>query len=220
MEAVIFDVDGTLIDSVDLHAKAWQEAFKKFGKHFSYLDCRNQIGKGGNELLPHFLSEKEIHQFGEELKAFRSDLFKKQYMHQVKPFPDVQKLFALIKERGKKIALGSSSTQDDLSFYVNLLKIEKYLDATTNADDVEKAKPHPDIFQIALSKMNITAKRAVVVGDTPYDIEAAAKANVKTIGFLSGGFEEKILDDAGAIKIYEGPSDLLNNYYKSPIETE
>ena len=218
MDAVIFDIDGTLTDSVDLHAKAWQEAFAKFGKKFSYEACREQIGKGGNELMPEFLTDKEIHQFGEELKSFRSELFKSRYINLVKPFPGVRELFSQIKERGKKLALGSSCSKSDLEFYVKLLKIEDLIDVTTNADDVERTKPHPDIFQIALQRLKMTAKHALVVGDSPYDVEAAAKAGMSTIAFLSGGFPKELLASAGAQTFYDGPSDLLTNYFKSPIE--
>ena len=114
-----FDIDGTLVDSVDLHARAWQEAFKKFGKEIPFAEVRRQIGKGGDQLLPVFFSKKELDEFGEEMEEYRGELFKKEYMSRVKAFPKVRELFERIKADGKKIALASSAKKDELSTYKN-----------------------------------------------------------------------------------------------------
>src|ERR1044072_5255802 len=124
LKAVIFDVDGTLIDSVDLHARAWQEAFAHFGKQFEYERVRYQIGKGGGQMMPVFLSKEELEEFGEELEKYRGELFKSKYLPQVKGFPRVRELFQRVKEEGLKIALASSARGDELKTYKQLARIE------------------------------------------------------------------------------------------------
>lgn len=217
-KAVIFDVDGTLVDSVDLHARAWQEAFAHFGKHFDFERVRSQIGKGGDQLMPVFLSEAELDEFGEELEKYRGELFKREYLPRVKGFPRVRELFQRVKDEGLQIALASSAKGEELQAYKKLARIEDLVEEETSADDAEKSKPHPDIFEAALERLgDVQPSEAIVVGDTPYDAEAASKAGVKTVGLLSGGFPEKDLRAAGCIRIYKDPADLLANYDSSPL---
>ncbi|PYT00594.1 MAG: HAD family hydrolase [Acidobacteria bacterium] len=218
IEAVIFDVDGTLVDSVDLHARAWQEAFARFGKQIPYERVRYQIGKGGDQLMPVFLSKEELEEFGEELEKYRGELYKREYMPRVRAFPRVRELFERIQRDGKRIALASSAKGDELKTYKKLAGIEDLVEEETSKDDAEKSKPHPDIFEAALARLGgPPASRVIVVGDTPYDAEAAGKAGLKTIGFLSGGFPEQDLRAAGCIRIYEDAADLLARYDSSPI---
>src|SRR5262247_666359 len=117
IEAVIFEIDGTIIDSVDGHTKAWQAAFQKYGKPLSYDKIRGQIGKGGDQLMPVFLSKDELNEFGEELDKYRAQLFKREYLPHVKPFPKVRQLFERIRQDGKKIMLASSAKEDELESY-------------------------------------------------------------------------------------------------------
>src|SRR3954470_10350407 len=124
IKAVIFDVDGTLVDSVDLHARAWQEAFAHFGKHLDFERVRSQIGKGGDQLMPVFLSEEELAEFGEELEKYRGELFKREYLSQVKGFPAVRELFQRVKAEGLQIALASSAKGDELKTYKKIADIE------------------------------------------------------------------------------------------------
>lgn len=216
--AVIFDVDGTLIDSVDFHARAWQEIFKQYGKEISFEDVRGQIGKGGDQLLPVFFSKEELDDFGEDMEKARGELFKSKYMSQIKPFPQVRELFERIRKDGKQIALASSAVKEELEQYKKLLNISDLLAGDTNADDAEKSKPHPDIFEAALNEIgNPPVEEVIVIGDTPYDAEAAGKADLQTIGVLSGGFPEKQLTDAGCIAIFRDPADLLARYDESPL---
>src|ERR1700685_4084307 len=116
-EAVIFDIDGTLLDSVDLHAQAWQEAFRHFGHEIPFQEIRSQIGKGGDQLLPVFLSEQELKEKGEPLQEYRGRLFKEKYLHRVKPFPGVRDLFQKIKSNGQQAALASSAKGDELKVF-------------------------------------------------------------------------------------------------------
>ena len=208
--AVIFDIDGTLVNSVDAHARAWQEAFAKFGKEISFERIRHQIGKGGDQLLPVFLSEDELADFGEELDHFRCDLFKRQYLPELSGFPKVRKLFEALRGAGSRIALASSAKGDELAHYQRLTHIEDLVDAETSADDLEQSKSRPDIFQAALRKLGSPPLDAVVVvGDTPYDAIAARRAGLHTIGVLCGGFPERELREAGCVEIYRDPADLL-----------
>ena len=215
IKAFIFDIDGTLIDSNDFHAEAWQKAFIKFGKKISFEKIRMQIGKGADTLLPEFLTEKEIEEFGDEIADKRGEIFKKEYMPHVKPFPKVRELFEKIKADGIKIALASSSNEDEVEEYKKIANIEDLVEKSTSSDDAEDSKPEPDIFQAALKLLgNPAPENVLVVGDTPYDAEAATKANLKIIGVLCGGFPENDLRDKGCLEIFQNPADLLRNYYK------
>src|ERR1051325_9864680 len=120
IRAAIFDIDGTLVDSVDLHAKAWQEAFRRFGRDIPYEEVRYQIGKGGDQLMPVFFSEEELRRFGKELEEYRGRLFKEKYLPEVKGFPQVRELFERILSDGKRIVLASSAKGDELQTYKKL----------------------------------------------------------------------------------------------------
>ena len=220
IEAVIFDLDGTLVDSNELHVASWERAFRHFGKRFSLDQLRQHIGKGSDQYLPEFLNEEEMKRFGKELDEYRSELFTKEYLPRVKPFPKVRELFERIKSDGKRIALATSSKTSESKIYKKLLHIEDLIDAETNADDAEKSKPCPDIFEAALHKLDDPSpNEAIVVGDTRYDVEAALKVGLKTIGVLCGGSSEQTLRSAGAIAFYRDPADLLEHYDTSPIAT-
>ncbi|MEE7447329.1 HAD family hydrolase [Methylobacterium radiotolerans] len=218
MRAVIFDIDGTLLDSVDLHARAWVEAFAHFGVTTDFADVRRQIGKGGDELMPVFLSEERIEREGETIEAYRSDLFKRRYLSEVRPFPGVRPLFEHIRSAGLKIALASSGKRSEVEHYTEILEIGDLVDVATSSDDADRSKPHPDIFEAALEKLDGVAPDAIiVVGDTPYDAEAAAKAGLRTVGLLCGGFPEADLTAAGCVAIYRDPQDLLDRFAQSPL---
>ena len=210
IKAVIFDVDGTLIDSVDAHAKAWQTAFRDFGYDFSFDAIRSQIGKGGDQLLPVFLTEDEIKRQSEALDGRRAEIVKDQYLPQIRGFPDVRALFQALRDRSIKIALASSAKGEELATYKRKADITDLVEEETSSDDAERSKPHGDIFQAALDRLpGIEPAEAIVIGDTPYDAEAALKVGLRTIGVLCGGFPEEHLRKAGCIAIYRDPADLL-----------
>ena len=216
--AAIFDVDGTLVDSVDLHARAWQEALAHFGYKDDFEEVRSQIGKGGDQLLQVFLSRAELARHGEELEQYRSNLFKRKYLSQVHGFPRVRELFQRLLRDGKRIALASSAKGDELEAYKRAAGIGDLIDTETSSDDAEKSKPHPDIFEAALSRLgNPAPETTLVVGDTPYDAQAARKAHIYTIGILCGGFPANSLLQAGCIALYRDPADLLAKYENSPL---
>jgi HAD superfamily hydrolase (TIGR01509 family) len=220
IKAVIFDVDGTLVDSNDLHIQAWQEAFRLYGKEVTYEELHQQMGKGGDQLMPVFCSEEELNRFGEQLEQSRTDLFTKDYLPRVQPFPKVRELFERIKGDGHSISLASSAKEEELERHKETLEIENLVETSNSADDAERSKPHPDIFQAALEDLtNVAPDEAVVVGDTPYDVIAANKAGIRSIGLLSGGFTEDVLREAGAVEIYDNAADLLEHYNESLIKT-
>jgi HAD superfamily hydrolase (TIGR01549 family) len=219
ISAVIFDVDGTLIDSVDLHARAWQETLSRFGCDTSFQLVRDQIGKGGEQLLAVFLPKEKIERQGKQIEQERGELFKREYLPRIKPFASLHELFDRLKADGVKIALGSSAKQDELEIYKRITGIEPFLDAGTSSDDVDKGKPEPDVFLAALDRLgSIKARDVLVVGDTPYDAEAASRAGMQTIGLLCGGCAPEKLLAAGCIALYRDPADLLEKYEDSPIK--
>jgi HAD superfamily hydrolase (TIGR01549 family) len=217
IEAVIFDVDGTLVDTVDQHATAWQRTFAHFGHDVDFAAIRSQIGKGGDQLMPVFLPKDEVERRGKAIEEYRKDLFKREYLPHVRGFPKVRDLFERILADGKRIALASSAKGDELMAYKKAAHIVDLVDEETSSDDAERSKPHPDIFEAALARLKLPARRAIVVGDSPYDAEAAGKAGMKTVGVLCGGFPEAELRKSGAAQIFRDPADLLANYGRSLI---
>ena len=214
-KAAIFDVDGTLLDSVDLHALAWHEAMVRFGHNVSLEQARSQIGKGGDKLIPVFLSEDAQRDHGKELDAWRSEHFKAKYLSLIKPFSAVPDLLQRSRDAGLQIAIASSAKKDELEKYLEIAGVRKLIDEIVSSEDVDESKPAPDIFEAVLKKLAIHGDDAVAIGDTPYDAEAAGKAGVRTIGVLCGGFKESELRKAGCAEIYPGPAALLACFERS-----
>jgi HAD superfamily hydrolase (TIGR01549 family) len=217
IRAAIFDLDGTLVDSNELHVLAWQETFRDYGKEIPLERLREQIGKGGDQYLPVFLDEREMREFGKQADEYRGDVFKKKYLSQVRPFPKVRELFEKLRGDGKKIALASSGKEEEVRHYEKLLGIASMVDCMTTADQVAHSKPLADVFIAALNLLSLPPSAAIAIGDTPYDIAAAKKIELPVIGVLCGGFPEQALRDAGAIAIFRDPADLLERYYQSPL---
>jgi HAD superfamily hydrolase (TIGR01509 family) len=212
VRAVLFDVDGTLVDTNDLHAAAWREAFLRFGHDLAIAEIRWQVGKGGDNLIPALLPD-----LGEaerkRIEDYRATLFTRLYLPRAMPFPGVRDLFERLVEDEVKIVLASSSRRHEVDFYLSLIGCEDLVDDTTSKDDVEHSKPCPDIFEAALAKLApLRAEDAIVVGDSPWDVKAACRAGLRTIGFRSGGFPDEALAEAGACALYDGPRGLLASY--------
>jgi HAD superfamily hydrolase (TIGR01549 family) len=213
VEVVVFDVDGTLIDSNDVHARSWVDAFREINKHVDFPAIRRQIGKGGDQLLPVFLDEGEIKSIGAALEKRRGEILKEAYLNTIKPFPGVRDLFLRLRDHGIKIALASSAKQDELAFFKELAKIEDLVDVEASSDGAENSKPAPDIFTAVLSRLKaFSPPEIIVVGDTPYDALASGKAGLKCIGLRCGGFPEADLKQAGCISVYQNPNDLLAHF--------
>ena len=217
-QAIFFDIDGTLVDTNDLHARAWDEAFRHFGVDLPYEKIRQQIGKGGDNLLPALLPRDLLERRRKEIEEYRSDLYKRDYLPGARPFEGVKPLFERLKADGRRILLASSSHGDEVKHYVGLLGVGDLIDATTSKDDVDHSKPCADIFAAALDKVApLGAGDVLVVGDTPYDVEAAGKIGIRTIGVRCGGFPDRALLGAGACALYDDPADLLERYDSSPL---
>jgi HAD superfamily hydrolase (TIGR01549 family) len=217
-EAVIFDIDGTLLDSVDYHARAWRETFARYGIDVPFDVVRAQIGKGGDQLMPVFLPKHLLDKVEQRMKDERSAHFKERYLPLVKPFPRVRELFEHLHGQGKRVVLASSGSRDEVEEYKRIAGIADLIESDTSSDDAQRSKPHPDIFLAAMEKLAGVDKDAVVVvGDTPYDAEAAGKAGLRAVGVLCGGFPEESLMKAGCVAIFKGPADLLARYAESPL---
>jgi HAD superfamily hydrolase (TIGR01509 family) len=207
--AILFDVDGTLIDSNELHSSAWQQALRHFGFEIAIGAIREQIGKGGDNLIPALLSEEQVEKHGDAIEDFRSDLFARDYLPRAQPFPGVRALFEKLYGAGIKIVLATSASQEELNFHRSLIGGDDLIHAATSKDDVEHSKPCPDIFQAALAKVSpLGPGEVLVVGDTPWDMKAAAKAGIPAIAVQCGGFPDDSLKAAGALGLYEGPAQL------------
>jgi len=216
IRGALFDVDGTLIDSVDQHASAWRDAFREFGKRVTKKQVRSQVGKGSDQFLPVFLTREEIERFGKELVERRGKVYLKRYFPTVRPFPKVKELLRTIRAAGVRVVLASSAEESELKKYVKLAGIGDLIESYTSSEDAQKSKPHPDIFQAALKKLGKLRKsEVVVVGDSPFDAQGATRAGLKSIGFLSGGFTRAQLRRAGVCEIYRDPADLLKKFDRS-----
>jgi HAD superfamily hydrolase (TIGR01509 family) len=195
IDGIIFDVDGTLVDSNDLHAQAWQEAFRHFGKDVPFDQIRKHIGKGGDLLVPDLLNGKEMRTFGQELMDYRKEIFTGKYLEQVKPFPGIRETVEQLAE-GRRILLASSADPDDVKHYVKLIGLKDIIDGSTSKKDAEFSKPSPEIFEAALEKLGTDADRTITVGDTPYDVLASHRAGLTIVAVLSGGFDKDALRKA------------------------
>ena len=216
--AVIFDIDGTLSDSVDLHTQSWIAALAHFGIVAGYDEMRRQIGKGGDQLMPCFVPPETLEREGEAISAFRSDLFKREYLARVRPFPRVPELFRRVRESGSTIVVASSGNADEIDTYAQIAGIADLIDVKESADDAAKSKPAGDIFAAALARIApVPADEAVVVGDTPWDAIAARKAGLPTVGVRCGGVPDETLREAGAVAVFDDPADLLARFDDTPL---
>jgi len=215
LKAVLCDIDGTLVDSNLLHAEAWVRAFAHFGYHFSRDDVLHQIGKGGDQLIPHYIPSDRLPELEEPIKKFRKTLFHEQYFDRIRAFPGARALLEKMRSVGLRIALASSADKEDLSRLKRIAQIEDLVEDETAGEDAEKSKPHPDIFEAALARLRILASEAMALGDTPWDIQAAAKAGLPAVAVTSGGWAEDQLRAAGAIAVYQGVADIAERFENS-----
>lgn len=220
VKAVLLDIDGTLVDSNWLHAEAWQRAFAEMNIALDRETVRRQIGKGGDELIPVFVPWWKREAIEQPLKRYREWLFRTDFLRQVKPLPKVREFVEELKRRDIKVALASSAKERDLEDYKLIAHIEDLVDEQTSADDVKRAKPHPDVFSATLKRLGLKAKDCIAVGDTPYDAEAAGKAGLRTIGVETGGWTHDELMSAGCVEVYPSVAELLNHIEDSAIIRE
>ena len=215
IHAVIFDVDGTLVDSNDAQARSWVDALKEFGYSVPYEKVRLLIGMGGDKVLPETIGVQKDSEKGKQISKRRGEIFKEKYLPNVQPFPDAQKLLDRMRKQGLKLAIATSAQPDELRPLLQIVGAADLIEDKTSARDVKSSKPDPDVMQVALKRVGYPPNEVVMIGDTPYDIEAARKAGVGTIAFRCGGWSDS--DLAGAIAIYNDPADLLAHYDSSPL---
>lgn len=221
LKAVLFDVDGTLIDSNDFHAQAWHDAMVHFGAEVRLADVRAQIGKGADTLMPALLDAEFIEAHGEAMQEYRGTLFKRDYLDRIRPFPGVRPLFERVAAAGLRITLASSGTKEEVAHHLDLIGCADLVTSTTSADDAEHSKPNPDIFVAALTSLgDVSHDEAVVVGDSPYDMQAAKAIGIRTIGLRCGGFDDALLREAGADDVFDEPADLLARFDASVLGTQ
>jgi len=216
VQVVLFDIDGTLVDSNEQHVNAWAFAFREEGYPQEVDAIRAQIGKGGDLLVP-ALAPDVGDAVRDRISGRHGEHFKSSYLDHVRAFDGASDLVRKVHASGRKVVLASSAKQEELDHYVALLGIETCLAATTSIDDVDASKPEPDIFGKALETVGIPSGCGIVVGDTIYDIEAATRAGVPAIGLTSGPFDERQLKDAGAIAVYGDVAELLHDFDHSPL---
>ena len=217
IKAILFDIDGTLVDSNDMHVQAWEEALAGIGRNFERTVIHDQIGKGADMLLPSLVPDLD-EATQEKLGETQGQIFMAKFLEQVRPFPSAHELLSHANGLGQKVVLATSSTEKQLDHYLDLLDLRGLVAATTCGTDVENTKPAPDIFSTALAKLpGISPSEALVVGDTPYDVEAARKCGIATVALRSGGFSDAALQEAGALVIYDDVAAILADYDNSPL---
>jgi HAD superfamily hydrolase (TIGR01509 family) len=208
IKGVLFDVDGTLVLSNDAHARAWEEAFAESGYEIQYDKIRRLIGMGGDKLIATLcpgLSDTEGD--GKKIKGRRKEIFLDKYASQLQAAPGTRQLIEAVRSAGLKMMVASSATSDELGILLQAAGVDDLLTDATTSDDAENSKPDPDIVQVALRKIGLASAEVVMLGDTPFDIEAAAKAGVKCVALRCGGWEDSELHDAWAI--FDDPADVL-----------
>ena len=213
--SVLVDIDGTLVNSNDAHAEAWIRAFAEAGIHADRQAVRRAIGMGGDKLIPAVAGIAHDSARGRAISARRGDIFKTDYLPRLSAFAGAKDLVAAVKGRGLIAVAASSAKKDELEGLLHIAGITSWLDAAASGDDAEESKPDPDILQAALARVNVPPAQAVMVWDTPYDMEAAHRTGVEMIAFRCGGWHDDDLH--GAIAIYDGPWDLLENLEDSPL---
>lgn len=213
IDAAIFDIDGTLIDSVEGHAQAWLDAFKEHGFDVELAAVRRQIGKGADQLLPALLAAQDAERAGAAIDARQGELFKTRHLDEVRAFPGVRDLFERLRADGVKRVLGSSGKPADVEQAESIADIADLVDAMATSEDVEQSKPAPDIVQAALHAIAPTlAARCVFIGDTPWDAQAAVRAGVIALGLSNPVFSDDELRAAGCQRVFRSIPELLRRY--------
>ena len=213
---VIFDVDGTLIDSNDAHAHAWVDALCEYGHDVDFARIRPLIGMGGDKLLPEVIGVAEDTPEGKAIGERRADVFRSRHLPDLKPFPKARELIERLERDGKLVTIATSATEEDLAPLLDKAGLCHLVERAASKDDAERSKPDPDIVHAAVARLGLRPDDVVMVGDTPYDVEAAQRAGIRAIAFrCGGGWGDADFD--GATAIYDGPADLLARLDESPI---
>jgi phosphoglycolate phosphatase-like HAD superfamily hydrolase len=213
--AVLFDVDGTLVDSVDAHARAWVGVFEEFGYEVEYDRVRGMIGMGGDKVLPVAIGVEKDSDEGKRIAERRREIFFERELRTIGPTAGAEALLDALRGGDVRIGFATSAQPDELRPLLEIINADDLLDSAANSGDVSNSKPDPDVIHAALEKNGFTVDETVLIGDTSYDIDAAVKAGVATIALRCGGWRDE--DLRGAIAIFDDPADLLAHADQSPL---
>ena len=208
MAIAILDIDGTLVDTNYHHAVAWYRAFRQGGIVLPLWRIHRHIGMGGDQLVGALTDADTEHDSGEQIRAAEKVLYM-ELIDEVEPMAGSRELIEELKRRCHSVALASSAKPDEVDHYLDLLDARELADAWTTSGDVENIKPEPDLVQSALERVGGDPEDAVMVGDTPWDIDAAQRAKIPTIAVRTGGFGAEELWEAGAVALFESVKELL-----------
>lgn len=215
LRAVLLDIDGTLVDSNDAHARAWQGALEHFGHSVAFETLRALIGKGGDKLLAEAVGVDKASPHGEAVDALRGRTFLREELPRLRPFPRARDLLVRLRDDGLRLVVATSAKRAEMDALLELCAATDLIDANTSSDDADNSKPDPDIVEAALQKGGVSAGESLMLGDTPYDVEAARRCGVSTVAVRSGGWDDAALD--GALEIYDDVAALLARYDDSPF---
>ena len=213
LEGVIFDIDGTLVDSNDAHAQSWVDTFAEAGYDVPFDVVRPLIGMGADKLLPKTIGVKHDSKEGKKLIKLRSAIFREKYLPTLRPLEGSRALVLRVRADGLKAIVATSAKDEELQGLLKAAEVADLMEEKATASDARRSKPDPDIVEAAIEESGTSLRKLVMIGDTPYDVEAATKAKVRTIAFRSGGWSDDDLH--GAVEIYDGPADLLTRYDSS-----
>jgi HAD superfamily hydrolase (TIGR01549 family) len=214
VRAAILDVDGTLVDTNYQHALCWYRAFRKHDVTIPVWRLHRHVGMGGDKFIPAVAGDDVEERLGDELRDEWERLFD-EVIDEVAPLDDARDLIVELKERGLTVVLASSAIEKHLDHFLDLLDARELVDSWTTKDDVEQSKPEPDLVNAALEKAG--TREGVMLGDTPWDVEAARKAGIETVCLMTGGFSEAELREAGAAAVFESIADLRQNLEATPF---
>jgi HAD superfamily hydrolase (TIGR01549 family) len=210
----VLDVDGTLVDTNYHHAIAWYRAFREHGLTVPVWRVHRHIGMGGDQLVGAVAGQRVEDRQGDSIRAAETALYAA-LIGEVQPFADARRLLELLGGRGHRLVLASSGKRDEVDLYLGLLKARELVEAWTTSADVQRTKPDPDLVVTAIEKVG--GGRAVMVGDSTFDCQAAARAEVPTVAILTGGFSEQELRRAGAMAVFESLGELCDHLDETPL---
>ncbi|MEU6346911.1 HAD family hydrolase [Streptomyces sp. NPDC046977] len=214
--AALFDMDGTLVDTNYLHAVSWWEAFRQAGHVVSMADIHHAIGMGSDHLLDRLLGEACDRRGDDAISGAHKALYGA-YGPSLAPLDGAADLLRAVAARGFRVVLATSADSNELAVMRTALDADDVIADATSKDDVAASKPAPDLVTQALERAGVPAGRAVFVGDTVWDIEAAGKAGVPCVALLSGGIGRAELEEAGAAAVYQDPRNMLASLDSSPV---
>jgi HAD superfamily hydrolase (TIGR01549 family) len=216
VSVAILDIDGTLVDTNYQHAIAWYRAFRKHGIVLPVWRIHRHIGMGGDQLVAALTGDRTERELGDEIRSDEKTLYFK-LIGEVETMAGSRELIEELKRRGHAVVLASSAKEDEVEHYLDLLRARDIADAWTTSGDVDATKPAPDLVSAALERAGGSAGDAMMVGDTPWDVEAAGNAGVQTLAVLTGGFSVQELRDAGAVDVFESVRELCEALDRTPL---